>query len=171
MPRKNCSGEKQMHLCCRPFRWPCGGIEAINAALPDAACPGLLRKPLDAAAIGRLLAPYRPGGCQDDSKQNKDVICTHFDGRFDGHSYAGVLYPMHRPMEEVLGFHKSHYTPPSGKHSLQYYQLGTPKTVVSFISLWNGLQLTCWPLITIGVWNLKLMRSTNYFSTILCWGS
>jgi len=27
-------------------------------------------------------------------------------------------YRAHRPMEEVRGFHKSHYTPPSGEHSL-----------------------------------------------------
>ena len=36
-----------------------------------------------------------------------DVICTHFDGHFDGHRNAGVLYRMHSPMEEVCGFHKS----------------------------------------------------------------
>ncbi len=40
-------------------------------ALPDAACPGLLWKPLD-AAIGRLLALYRPSGHQGNSKQNDD---------------------------------------------------------------------------------------------------
>jgi hypothetical protein len=39
--------------------------------LHDAACPGLLRKPLD-APIGQLLAPYHPSGCQGNSKQNKD---------------------------------------------------------------------------------------------------
>jgi hypothetical protein len=64
--------------------------EAINAALPNAACPGLYWKPLD-AAIGRLLTPYRPGGRQGDSKQYKYVICTHFDGRFNGHRNAVVL--------------------------------------------------------------------------------
>jgi len=48
------------------------------------------------------------GGRQGDSKQNIDVICTHFDGRFDGHRDATVLYRVHRPMEEVCGFHKSH---------------------------------------------------------------
>jgi len=37
-----------------------------------------------------------------------DVICTHFDGRFDGHRDAAVLYCVHRPMEKVCGFHKSH---------------------------------------------------------------
>ena len=32
-----------MHLRCRPFRWPCRGVEAIHAASPDPACPGLHR--------------------------------------------------------------------------------------------------------------------------------
>ena len=78
----------------------------MHAASPNAACPGLHRKPLD-AAIGRLLTPYRLGGRQGNSKQYKDVICTHFDGRFDGHRDAAVLYRMHRLMEEVQGFHIS----------------------------------------------------------------
>jgi hypothetical protein len=81
-----------MHLRGRSFR--CGGVEAVNA-------------PLD-AAIGRLLAPYHSGGRQGDTKQYKDVICTHFDGCFDGHRDVVVLYRAHRPMEEVQGFHKSH---------------------------------------------------------------
>ena len=79
----------------------------IHAASPNAACQGLLRKPLD-AAIRRLIAPYRPSGRQGDSKQYKDVICTHFDGRFDGHRDAVVQYRAHRLMEEIQGFHKSH---------------------------------------------------------------
>jgi len=81
--------------------------EAIHAASPDAACPGLHRKPLD-AAIGRLLAPYRLGGRQGDSKQNNVILCTHFDGHFGGHRDAVVLYREHRPVEEVQGFHISH---------------------------------------------------------------
>ena len=82
-------------------------FEGIHAASPNAAGPGLLRKPLD-AAIGRLLTPYHLGGRQGERKQNNDVTCTHFDGRFDGHRDAAVLYRVHRPMEEVRGFHKSH---------------------------------------------------------------
>ena len=66
-------------------------------ALPNAACPGLYRKPLD-AAIGQLLAPYRPGGRQGHSKQNIDVKCVHFADRFGGCGGAPVLQ----------GFHKSH---------------------------------------------------------------
>jgi hypothetical protein len=42
-----------------------------------------------------LLTPYCPGDCQGDNQQNNNGKCTHF---------AGV----HRPMEEVQGFHKSH---------------------------------------------------------------
>jgi len=107
MPSKIGGGGKQMHLRCCSFRWPCKSVEAIHAASPDALCPGLHRKLLD-AAIRQILAPYRLGGRQGDSKQNIDVICTHFDGRFDGHRNVAVLYRVHRPMEEVCGFHKSH---------------------------------------------------------------
>ena len=59
-------------------------------------------------AIGQLLTPYRLGDCQDDSKQNNNVLCTLFDGHFDDHCNVAVLYPAHHPMEEVKGFHKSH---------------------------------------------------------------
>jgi len=107
MPSKIGGGGEQMPLLCGPFWWPWWGFEAVHAASPDAACPGLYRKPLD-AAIEQLLAPYRLGGRQGDSKQIIDVICTHFDGRFDGHRDATILYRVHRPMEEVRGFHKSH---------------------------------------------------------------
>ena len=106
-PSKKGGSNEQMHLRRRPFRWSCGGIEAINAASTNASCPGLLRKQLD-ATIWQLLAPYCPGGRQGDSKQYTDVICTHFDGRFDGHRDVVVLYHVHRPMEEVQGFHISH---------------------------------------------------------------
>jgi hypothetical protein len=45
---------------------------------------------------------------------------THFADHFDGHRDAVVLYRAHCPMEEVQGFHISHYhyTLPSGKHAV-----------------------------------------------------
>ena len=107
MPSEKGGGDKRMHLRCCSFRWLCGGIEAIHAALPNAACPGLHRKPLD-AAIGQLLAPYRLGGCQGASKQNNNVLFAHYDGHVVGHRNVVVLYRTHRPMEEVQGFHISH---------------------------------------------------------------
>ena len=60
------------HLICQPFQstWRCAG--AIGNASPNVACPGLLRKPLD-ATIGQLLTPYCPGGCQGDNQQNNDA--------------------------------------------------------------------------------------------------
>ena len=62
----------------------------MHAAPPNAACPRLHRKPLD-AAIGQLLAPYRPGGRHDDNRQNIDAKCTLFAGHFDDHRDAAVL--------------------------------------------------------------------------------
>ncbi len=68
-------------------------------ALPDAdaACPGLLQKPLD-TAIGRLLTQYCQGGCQGNNQQNDDAKYTYFAGRFDGHRLAPVRYRDYLPM-------------------------------------------------------------------------
>ncbi len=97
-PSEKGGSNKRMHLCRWPFRWPCGGVEAVHAALPNAACPGPHWKPLD-ATIGRLLALYHFGSRQGNSKQNNNnnVICTHFDGHFDGHRDAAVLYRVQQP--------------------------------------------------------------------------
>jgi len=64
----------------------------IHAASPDAVCPGLLQKPLD-AAITRL---------------NDDAKCTHFASHLDDHRNAVEQYRVHCLIEEVHGFHKSH---------------------------------------------------------------
>jgi hypothetical protein len=53
--------DERMHLVRRPFRWPQRWARAMQTASPDAACPGLLQKPLD-ATIRQLLATYRPSG-------------------------------------------------------------------------------------------------------------
>jgi len=65
------------------------------------------------ATIGQVLALYWPGG--------QWCICVkvNFAGCFDGRGGAPVLYHAHRPVEKIYGFHKSHETPPLGKHSLQ----------------------------------------------------
>ena len=72
---------KQMCLRCRPFWWPCGGVEAIHVALSDDGCPGLLRKPLD-AVIRRLLAPwYRPADARvtgETTTMGKHPVCWPF---------------------------------------------------------------------------------------------
>ena len=88
-------------------------------------------------AIRQLLAPCRPGGSHDVNQQNKDAKCTLFGCHLDGHCDAAVLYRAHRLVEEVRGIHKSHKTPPTDKHSLQYYQSDTPTLVDSYISSWK----------------------------------
>jgi hypothetical protein len=42
-------GDERMHLVRRLFCWPQRCAGAIQTASPNAACPGLLWKPLDAA--------------------------------------------------------------------------------------------------------------------------
>ena len=81
---QNIDGNERMCLRCMPLGWPCGGVEAIHAASPDTACPGLHRKPLDATTIGQLLAPYCPSGCRGNNKQNNNVKIVHYAGSFNG---------------------------------------------------------------------------------------
>jgi len=85
-----CGGGERMHLRCGPFRWTWRCTGAIRRASPNAALPGLHWKPLD-AVIGRLLAPYCPGGHQGDNQLSNYETCTQFVGRFDGHRDAAVL--------------------------------------------------------------------------------
>jgi hypothetical protein len=65
----------KMHHRCGPFRRPCGCARAIQTALPDASCLGLLWKPLD-AGIGPLLTPYCPSGCQGNRQTNNNQQMT-----------------------------------------------------------------------------------------------
>ncbi len=61
--------DKQMNLHRGLFQRPCGCTRAMQTTPPNVACPGLLRKPLD-AGIGRLLAPYCPSGRQGNRQTN-----------------------------------------------------------------------------------------------------
>ncbi len=65
----------KMHLHRGLFWRPCRCAGAIQTALPNAACPGLLRKPLD-AGIGQLLALYRPSGRQGNRQTNNNQQMT-----------------------------------------------------------------------------------------------
>ncbi len=65
----------KMHLRHGPFRRPCRCAGAIQMASPNAACPGLLRKPLY-AGIGWLLAPYCPSGRQGNRQTNNNQQMT-----------------------------------------------------------------------------------------------
>jgi hypothetical protein len=70
----------------------------MHHVLPDAACPGLYRKPLD-ATIGQLLAPYHPSGCQGNRQKNNNARIYLLAGCFNGHSNALVGYCEHHSMK------------------------------------------------------------------------
>ncbi len=75
MVNNKINNDERMHLHRGPFWRPCGCARAIQTALPDAACPGLLWKPLD-AGIGRLLAPCCPSSRQGTRHGNNNQQMT-----------------------------------------------------------------------------------------------
>ncbi len=127
MPSKKACGDKWMHLRCRPFRWPCRGVDAVHAASPNAAWPGLYRKPLD-AAIGWLLALYCPGGRQGDSKQNKDAKMYPLCWPFWWPSWCGGTIPGVAFIKATKCRHRA--STPSDRHQSD---MPTPISGVYFI--------------------------------------
>ncbi len=61
----------EMHLRRGPLQRPCGCAGVIQMASPNAACPGLPRKPLD-ADIRQVLALYCPGSHQGNRQTNNN---------------------------------------------------------------------------------------------------
>jgi hypothetical protein len=47
-----------------------------------------------------------------DNKSKMANKCTSFAGRFDGLGYTMLQYQAHRPMEDVKGNIRGHWTPP-----------------------------------------------------------
>ncbi len=57
-----------------------------------------------------------PAATRATGKQTTINKYTYKAGRFDGRGGAPVQYRAYHPMEEVQGFTRSHWTPPSGKY-------------------------------------------------------
>ena len=72
---------RKEHLGWDPFQQPGWRAGAIQTALPDAACPWLPRKPLD-AATGQVFMLHHPGGHQDNSKQSNNKKMYHIPRPF-----------------------------------------------------------------------------------------
>jgi hypothetical protein len=53
-----------------------------------------------------------------DAKIEDENKCTSFAGRFDSPADALWQCQVHRPMEEVQGFGRSHWKPPLGNYLL-----------------------------------------------------
>ena len=86
---------------------------------------------------------------------NMYSLCLPIDGHCDA-----AVYRAHRPMEEVRAFIKA---------TKRHHRTSTRSDIIKGThQLWlfwtfhreKELQLTCWPLKTIGVWHIKLTRST-----------
>jgi hypothetical protein len=70
-------------------------------------------------ALGNYLLCIAPASARATGKQTTTNKYTNKAGCFECHRDAMVRHRVHRPMEEVQGFTKSHWMPPSGMHLLQ----------------------------------------------------
>jgi hypothetical protein len=68
---------------------------------------------------GDYLLRIAPVAARATGKQTTINKYTWKEGHFDGRGSAPVQYRAHRPMEEVQGFTRSHWMPPSGKYCNQ----------------------------------------------------
>ena len=149
-------GGEQMYLRRGPFRWPWRCADAIRSASPDAAWPGLYQKPLD-AAIGRLLAPYRPGGRQGDNHYEHVPTLLAI-------SMAIAMRRCYTPRiarwRRFVAFIKATKRHHRASTRSDIYNVSRQRRLFRTSHREKGLQLTCWPLITIGVWHIKLTGTT-----------
>jgi hypothetical protein len=70
-------------------------------------------------ALGNYLLRIAPAATRATGKQTTINKYTYKASRFDGHGNAPVRNLTHCTMEEVQGFTRSHWTPPSGKYNVQ----------------------------------------------------
>ncbi len=143
----------KMFLHCWPFWWPWRCAEAVQTALPDAAYPGLPRKPLD-AAIGWLFALYCPSGRQSNSKQNDKEKMDQLCWPFWWPRQCVGQYRARCPMDEVQGFGRSHWTLPCNWSSLPWFLFEFFHR--QLVKKGHGLMLR--PLFAIGELHIKQKR-------------
>jgi hypothetical protein len=67
-------------------------------------------------ALGDYKLHIAPVATRATGKQTTINKYTYKAGRFDGHGDASVCNRAHCPMEEVQGFTRSHWTPPSDEY-------------------------------------------------------
>jgi hypothetical protein len=70
-------------------------------------------------ALGNYLLYIAPAATRATRKQTTITKYTYKAGRFGGHGDAPVRNRAHRPMEEVQGFTRSHWTLPLGEYYVQ----------------------------------------------------
>jgi hypothetical protein len=71
---------------------------------------------------GNYLLCIAPAAARATGKQTTINKYTYKAGRFDGHGNEPVRNRAHRLVEEVQGFTRSHWMPPSGKYYIQQHK-------------------------------------------------
>ena len=161
MVNNKINDDKQMHLRCGPFRRPCRCAGAIQTALPSAACPGLLRKPLD-AGIGRLLAPCCPSGRLGNRQtiKNRQMTLKRWPNWWPWRC-AGTL-PRTSPDGGCLGLSKMLLNFTIGQVLQPIMTIGHSCAVFFDVfivkTVEKGHRLTLRPLFSIGVLHIKRKR-------------
>ncbi len=155
-------GDIKMHLRCWRFWWPRPCTRTIQTALPNAACPGLLRKPLS-AGIGQLLAPYCPIGRQGNwqTYNNQQMHLKLWPNQWPWRCASTV--PHTSPEGGGLGLYKMPLNTTIGQ---VLWPIEGNETIKRrfFQSVFHrrpaekGLEVTSRSLITIGVWHINLTR-------------
>ena len=113
----------------------------------------------DYSLIGLLLAPYYPCDRQSINQQNNNAKYTHFAGRFDGHregQYHTQRIAQWRGSRAFIKATKCRHQASTHSNSTNWT---CQRLLILTFHRENGLELTCWPRITIWAWNIKLMRS------------
>ena len=163
--KQNIGGDEQMCLRRRPFRWSCGGVEAKHVASPDAACPGLHRKPLN-SAIRLLLAPYRPGGRHGDNQQmtmqNVPTLLAILMAIAMRRYYTAHIAWWRRFVAFIKATKRHHRASTCSDITNRTCQ----RWLILLFHREKGLQLTCWPQYKWGCdmsnWREPLSKTIGY---------
>jgi hypothetical protein len=106
-------------------------------------------------ALGDYLFCIAPAATRATGKQTSINKYTYKAGRFDGHGNAPVCNRVHRPMEEIQGFTRSHWTPPMGKYYVQKHKRDMARMVFFMYFIAKTIGKGHWsmlrPLFSIGV--------------------
>ncbi len=155
--------EIKMYLHHGPFWRLCRCAGAMRCASTDAACPGILRKPLD-TAIGQLLALYCPGGQQGGSKQNNNDKMQQLCWPFWWPRQWASTIPCTMPNGVGSGLHKKPLNATDGQVLRPIVAIS--HAYASFFEFFHrqlvekGRGSSRRPLFSIGVWLIKWQGRT-----------
>ena len=149
-------GGERMHLRRGPFRWPWRCAGAIRSASPNVAWPGLYQKPLD-AAIGQLLAPYRPSGRQGNNHYEHVPTLLAISMAIALRRCYTPLIAWWRRFVAFIKATKRHHWTSTRSDSVNRSSQCCYFRDISSSNRWKRARVA---LITIGVWHINLTGRT-----------